>query len=64
MTISSKIQLKEVFLSHMYMIIHLRLKMDEPGADKDELERRINVLMEMADAADNELIMIKQKEEA
>lgn len=64
MTISSKIQLKEAYLSHMHMINSLLLEMNKPGADKKELNRRVDVLQEMADAADNELIMIKQKEEA
>mgnify|MGYP003155030347 CR=1 FL=1 len=64
MTISSKIQLKEAYLSHRLMINCLLLELKTPGANKKELQRRIAVLQEMADAADNELMMIKQKEES
>lgn len=66
MQISSNIHLKEAYLSHTFTIQHLKLKQKQPMASDKliELKNRIEVLQEMADAADRELQMNLKNQEA
>lgn len=66
MIISSNIHLKEAYLSHTLMIQQLKLRLKQPlSTEKEkEINNRIIVLQEMADAADRELQMNLKNQEA
>jgi|GEM_PF-4064961 len=63
MTITATPYLKETYLSHINTINALKRQMKKVGADKKELQQRINILQEMADAADSEITDIQKREE-